>query len=293
MDRDTPEMNPSQKIMENWFKASTNFWESMTRTGSQSNSSDKTANLFQDSMENTQKVIQAMVSSSFRPDALGDIIKQFSSMPTLFMQMAQPGLAGFMDVQQQLVSKAQTIAEATASMSSGKLDPDAFKAIAQIYEREFRQLLNVPQLGLTRVYQERLTYAADRFNAFQSKTSEFFSMLLLPVENSLKVIQDEWAKMVEQGNLPSNTKDFYNLWVKTLEKNYASLFRSNEYLSALSKTLNALCDFMSARREILQDMLQQLPIPTQKDMDELYKEIYTLKKRVRELENKDRDEDDE
>jgi polyhydroxyalkanoate synthase subunit PhaE len=264
MEENELEFNTSQKIMENWFKASTNFWESMTKAVSPAASSDKPSNPFMDSMENTQKVIQAMVSSAFRPDALGDIIKQFNTMPTMFVQMAQPGFAGIMDLQQQLVSKAATIAEATASMSSGKIEADAFKAIAQIYEREFKQLLNVPQLGLTRAYQERLAYAADRFNAFQSKTAEFFSMLYHPVEQSLKVIQEEWASMVEQGNVPANTKDFYKLWLKTLENNYSSLFRSNEYLTTLSKTLNALCDFMSARQEILQDMLQQLPIPTQK-----------------------------
>jgi polyhydroxyalkanoate synthesis regulator phasin len=32
--------------------------------------------------------------------------------------------------------------------------------------------------------------------------------------------------------------------------------------------------------------LQNLPIPTNKDMDELYKDLYILKKRVKELERK-------
>ena len=34
------------------------------------------------------------------------------------------------------------------------------------------------------------------------------------------------------------------------------------------------------------DMLQNLPIPTNKEMDELYKDLYILKKRVKELERK-------
>jgi len=39
-----------------------------------------------------------------------------------------------------------------------------------------------------------------------------------------------------------------------------------------------------ARHRMLTDMLQSLPLPTNKEMDELYKELYLLKKRVRELE---------
>jgi archaellum component FlaC len=41
-----------------------------------------------------------------------------------------------------------------------------------------------------------------------------------------------------------------------------------------------------AKQEFLRDGLQQLPIPTNKDMDDLYKELYLLKKRIKALEKK-------
>jgi hypothetical protein len=43
-------------------------------------------------------------------------------------------------------------------------------------------------------------------------------------------------------------------------------------------------DFILARNETLLDFLKLLPIPTNKEMDELYKEFHLLKKRVKELE---------
>ena len=39
-------------------------------------------------------------------------------------------------------------------------------------------------------------------------------------------------------------------------------------------------------QEILEDMLQTLPVPKQREMDELYKEIYLLKKRIKALEKR-------
>ena len=50
--------------------------------------------------------------------------------------------------------------------------------------------------------------------------------------------------------------------------------------------MDALTAFIAARQEVLEDTLKSMPVPTTKDMDELYKEIYLLKKRIRELEKK-------
>ena len=40
------------------------------------------------------------------------------------------------------------------------------------------------------------------------------------------------------------------------------------------------------RDEMMYDILKNVPIPTNRDMDDLYKEFYELKKKVRELSRK-------
>ena len=62
------------------------------------------------------------------------------------------------------------------------------------------------------------------------------------------------------------------------------LLRSDEYLNTLGETLNKLYDFREARAEFFMDQLQNLPIPTNRDMDELYGDLQILKRRVKELE---------
>ena len=66
-----------------------------------------------------------------------------------------------------------------------------------------------------------------------------------------------------------------------------SLPRAN-LLATLGRILDSLGDYLVARQEILQDAMQALPVPSQKEMDELYREIYLLKKRIKALE-KNRD----
>ena len=92
--------------------------------------------------------------------------------------------------------------------------------------------------------------------------------------------------MAQKGELPKEAKDNYALWVKILEGHYMSLFKSKEYTDALHNTLEKMEDFVAAKNDALRDILQFLPIPTTKEMDELYREFYLLKKRVKELEKK-------
>ena len=46
----------------------------------------------------------------------------------------------------------------------------------------------------------------------------------------------------------------------------------------------ALEDYKMTSAKVVEDILAMFPVPTQKDMDELYKEIYLLKKKVKALE---------
>ncbi len=121
---------------------------------------------------------------------------------------------------------------------------------------------------------------------FQSSMAEFLSLLYRPVEKSLKVMQERLAEMVDSGKVPQNAKDYYRMWIKVLEGHYMNLFKSPEYTETLRRTLDSIGEFLIARRQMLEDTIQTLPVPTQKEMDELYKEMYLLKKKLKELEKR-------
>ncbi len=111
-------------------------------------------------------------------------------------------------------------------------------------------------------------------------------MLNIPVEKSLTAIQEKIEEQAKEGKLPENFKDYYNIWIKILESHYMSLFNMPEYIQSLSKTFNAVGGLASwPGRKCLTDV-RDLPIPTNKDMDELYKEFYALKKNVKEMAKK-------
>ena len=65
-----------------------------------------------------------------------------------------------------------------------------------------------------------------------------------------------------------------------------TLFQSDQYTETMAKTLDVLNQFLAARNEVLEDVFKLLPLSTYRDMDEINREIYQLKKRIRTLEKK-------
>ena len=134
------------------------------------------------------------------------------------------------------------------------------------------------------MYQERANQFVDKFNLFQAAMSDFMRVLYLPMEKSLKVMQQKLEEAGAEGDVPHDYHDYYRNWIKTLEGHFMVLFKSPDYTQTLRKTLNAMGEYMIARHEFFQDILQTLPVPTDRDMDDLYKEIYELKKRLKKIE---------
>ncbi|HEX7505094.1 MAG TPA: poly(R)-hydroxyalkanoic acid synthase subunit PhaE, partial [Syntrophales bacterium] len=120
-----------------------------------------------------------------------------------------------------------------------------------------------------------------------SALTEFLQMLMIPMEKSYYGVQEEIVKLEKEGKAAiKDSRALYQLWIQKLEDHYMTLLRSDEYMNTLRETLNSLHDFRAARAEFFMDLLQNLPIPTNKEMDELYKDLYILKKRGKELERK-------
>ena len=220
------------------------------------------------------------------PESAAAAVKAINTLPEIILKMAKSGWEAGFQTQQHILEKIGKIGRRAEAYNFDNLDQEVFRALTDIYEKELRQYLQIPQLGLTRFYQERFNSMLDKKNLFETTAAEFLSIICLPIEKSCKVFQEKLQSMAQEGKLPKDAKDNYAIWVKILEGHYMSLFKSKEYTDALHNTMDKMEDFILAKNQVLQDILQFLPIPTTKEMDDLYKEFHQLKKRVKELEKK-------
>lgn len=190
----------------------------------------------------------------------------------------------FKSFQEKGLEQAQAVKNTWADVDFQKIDKEAFKKWESFYQNELSKIIGMPQIGLGREYQEKMAGAFDKYNLFNAALIEFFYFLYLPMEKTFLLMQKDLEEMAAQGNLPENTEEYYNMWLKKLEKHYMSMFHSTEYVSVMAKTLETMAQFKSARDLVLEDVVSSMPVPTKTEIDELYKEVAELKRKVKRLE---------
>ena len=232
---------------------------------------------------NNWQAMAAALSSSESAEAL---LKGGGAMPEMLLKLGQTSFMGYVQLQQKIMERVSRLGESTEAYKFEDIDENIFRMWTEIYEKEFRHFLHVPQLGLLRTYQEKVSAATDKYAIFQASLSEFLRLLAMPFHRSMQVMQEKVTEMAEQGTLPADTKEYYNLWIKVLEGHFMTLYQNPEYVETLGRTINDLAEFTEARDAALEDILGLLPVAKQSDVDELSKDLYELKKHVRRLERK-------
>ena len=242
---------------------------------------------------NSQKVMaaalknwQAMAGAMASPESVASLLKGSGTMPEVLLKLAQTSLGSFLELQQRMIQRIGQLGASVEAYQFQDIDENIFRLWTDIYEKEFRRFFQIPQLGLMRSYQEKALQAADKFNLFQSNLAEFMRLLGMPFNHSLQVMQEKLAKMAENGELSDDTRVYYQMWVKVLEGHFMTLFQTPEYVESLARTLNTLADFSAARDAALEDLIGTLPVASRSDMDDMARELYELKKRLRRLEKK-------
>lgn len=272
-----------------WLKSGNDLWSSLmkmapappgaaTGKGSKGRSAE--------SWNAAMKMWQSLSSNLNEPETAQAFIKGMDTLPDVLLKIAGATWDACFEMHKKSMERAGKIGQKVEAYQYEGIDEDLFKALKEIYEQELRQFFQVPQLGLNRYYQERFNNCVDKFNLMQVVGAEFLSILFLPFEKSFHVVQQKLDALAQEGKLPGESKEYYNMFIRVLEGHYMTLFKSPEYNKALADLFKHLSEFIIARKEVLQDALQMLPVPTYKEMDELYKELYYLKKRVKDLENR-------
>jgi len=294
MEENKPQGNPAGDLFQPWIDFMNQFFSGLAgmqpkRDGEKTGSAEGHARASQEAMLSLFKTWGNLSTAMSEPSAAGSITGGLAILPDIMTRFLQTGLNGFLKAQAQAAEKIRSLGEHSEAYRFDNIDKDSLKAWSDFYEKEIRQYLKVPQLGLVRFYQERLNQALDKYHIMSAKLGDFMQILMLPMEKSFKVLAEKIEEQVRLRKIPEDPQEHYRLWVKILEGHYMTLFKSEEYTRALAETLSAFEDFISARNRIVSDVMQSLPIPTNKDMDDLYDEIYRLKKRVKEMERVNRD----
>ncbi len=279
-----------ETLTADWMKSVADFWSGLNRmwlqpqAGPDPDSQMSATHSAKNSMDTAIRNWQAVSTAMSAPGSVESLLKSAGAMPELLAKMAQHTISGYLQLQEKWIERYGRISETVEAYSFERVDENMFRSWIDMYETEFRQFYQIPQLGLTRSYQEKFNQVMDKYNIYHATLAEFFRILTLPLSHTAAVMQEKVGELAEKGALPDDSQKYYQMWIKILEGHYMKLFQSPEYTLTLANTLNATSDFTSARDAVIQDMMSGLPIPSRKEIDELERELYELKKRIRTIE---------
>ncbi|GBC63602.1 hypothetical protein DENIS_4600 [Desulfonema ishimotonii] len=305
MEQNKDKEKSAESLMAEWMKSSMNFWGDMAKAQSpffpgQFAKSDDTpdaekereqtgknaARQAQKTLETGSKIFQSFISTISKPENLESVLKGIDSVPDLMTMLTRQSWDSYSELQKQWMERIAKTGKQTKAYNFDDIDQETFKTLREIYENEFQKFLNIPSLGLTRFHQEKVNRLIDKSNLLHVALNEFLYLFSTPLEKTTAVMQEKLEEMAEAEEIHDDFNAYYNMWVKILEGHYMTLLKSPEYTQVMDEAIAALLQYKAAKEDMLCDVLRNFPVPTNRDMDELSKEIYLLKKKVRTLSRK-------
>ena len=139
-------------------------------------------------------------------------------------------------------------------------------------------------IGPFREYQEKINRCGEEFGKWELSCRDFFILLSRPLEESWKELEKEWLAGKAEDKDKLSPDAVFRRWIEILERRYMSLYESEEFVSAMNQALQDSAALAKARIALEDEFLKHRHLPTAAEMDDLYKDLYFLRKRVESLE---------
>ncbi len=126
----------------------------------------------------------------------------------------------------------------------------------------------------------------EKMAEFNVAAMEFYRYFSIPMESATRKMLHEIAKSGSKSMTPDGMKELYSEWLSNVEEQYAELFKAPSYLNALEFLVRSVSESRAAMLSINNDLYRQMGIASLEEMDDISLEIYQLKKKIKQLENR-------
>jgi class III poly(R)-hydroxyalkanoic acid synthase PhaE subunit len=172
----------------------------------------------------------------------------------------------------------------TMEKSSFESTQEFFDMWLKTYEATMGRLVEMPAVGPAREKSEKMmkgfSTSVNLYTAGMDSTANFQSVFM----EAMHRVHEKTATDMEGEIGPEKYKDFYKIWIETYSETFKEFLKSGHFASDMGKLNSHLMDFQKYNREMLEEnYLKPMNLPTKTEIDEMNKELYYLKKTVKEL----------
>lgn len=145
-------------------------------------------------------------------------------------------------------------------------------------------ILGMPGLGLMREKQEKVNKAIKLGMDYQKVMGEFQSLQNQAKVKAVDLFREKLIALAKEGKPLESLRDLHVVWVDANEETNAEMVSSKEYQELNPRMAEALLTLRGHIQEMTDDFMGALNLPNRRELNSAYKQIHTLRRKVRELE---------
>ena len=227
-------------------------------------------------MEEYNKVLRSFFQQGLG-EPFNDFIKSTSELADAYKQTMESFIGPWMESSDELKEKA---------MEAMKGDKEAYmeflKGWNEAFHESYGRLFKTSGFGLTKEQSEKLLQSIDAYTEYTTAVNEFTASLYKVGYDVMDKIMNRIIEQKEKGEAPETFKEFYDMWISANEESFLELFKEDSFAKLLGRVVDSGATFKKKYDEVMIEGLKDLPIPTDEEMDTVYKNMHELKKEVRE-----------
>jgi hypothetical protein len=168
----------------------------------------------------------------------------------------------------------------------GHESQNIFAPWLKAFEASLGHVGKIPAVGPSREKTEKMMKGFPLFiNLYSVWIDSISDFTYLSLE-AMKRMNNKTAFMGNQIS-PDKYKEIYNNWIEIYSDTFKEFLRSGHFARDMGKFTSGLIEAGKYNREMFEEnFLKPMNLPTSTDIDEINRELYSLKKTVKELNRK-------
>lgn len=256
----------------NLYTSLASFWEDFLNDGT---AGEKESNAAA-SLRKWQEKYFTILTEYFTfglPEGLADIIKKSGEIAVIYQQnvvdLFKPWIASSPDLQEEFFHALSGDRDASLVF---------LKNWQKAYQQSYGKLFHIPGIGPAGNLAGKMLVSFDSYVQYVSSLNDFFAGIYKTGFDAMEGLSKKMDELRAQSKAPSSFREFYDLWWRNNEETYLQLFKTESFGRMFSEMVDAGARLKKRLDDIMTSVVSLWPIPTQKDMDSVYKSIYQLKK---------------
>lgn len=297
---DTPFWN------EDWMQLQQKYWEQWGEMSRKAMGMQPPKSPWENAMENWWSAVAPATDKSTRAfmDKMMDQGRSFFQFNEELSRNAAKG-KDWLDTANQALEKLQENFAAAAEQTS-EAGKNSFSRMAGFWEgpmeswrnaagplpmnndlartpKLFEQLLGMPGLGFSREDEENYRELAQSWLDYQHALTRYNHFFADVGTAAMRCVKCDLDEIQQAGKKIDSGRDLYNTWVGACEKVYAEHTMTPEYSKVHGDLVNALMGFKKKWRELQDQRLGMLGMPTRREVQTLQTRLQESRRELRSL----------